>query len=44
MVIDRFFLDLEPWPGAGFGLAALLPPNNKKVPPEGDTQKIYIKY
>ena len=37
MVIDRFSLALEPWTGIGFGLAALLPPNNKKVPPEGDT-------
>lgn len=27
MVIDRFSLDLEPWPGVGFDLAALVPPN-----------------
>lgn len=44
MVTDRFSLALEPWTGAAFFLAALMPPNNKKVPPEGDTQKIYIKY
>ena len=43
MVIDRFSLALEPWTGIGFGLAALLPPNNKKVPPEGDTNSIYMK-
>ena len=43
MVIDRFSLGLEPWPGADFDLAALLPPNNKKVPPEGDTNSIYVK-
>lgn len=43
MVIDRFSLALEPWTGIGFGLAALLPPNNKKVPPEGDTNSIYVK-
>ena len=43
MVIDRFSLALEPWTGIGFGLAALLPPNNKKVPPEGDTNSLYVK-
>ena len=34
---------MEPWTGAGFGLAALLPPNNKKVPPESELENDDLK-